>query len=205
MNLTLDLRERTGLELTETAIARVETIRDLLQEATASAAVERGPGRLDPLENPEAVPSDEQKRWLAPAGWLMFGLGLVVFALARGIGRALFRLEARGVDSLPPGQLVLTPNHRSYLDPFVLVATLPLGRLRKTYWGGITSTLFTNPLTRLFSRATQVMPVDAERGVISSLAFAAAVSGCPAPSCPCSSTAPSAPFRLVGRCPGWPA
>ncbi|MCI0457744.1 MAG: 1-acyl-sn-glycerol-3-phosphate acyltransferase, partial [Gemmataceae bacterium] len=48
-------------------------------------------------------------------------------------------------------------------------------RLRQTYWAGWTGAVFGNPLSRLLSRLTQVVPIDPQRGVVSSLAFGAAV------------------------------
>jgi long-chain acyl-CoA synthetase len=63
------------------------------------------------------------------------------------------------------------PNHVSLLDPLAVAAALPKDRLRRTYWGGWTGIMFTNPLMRLVSRAARVVPIDPLRGPLSSLAF----------------------------------
>ncbi|MGH7277416.1 MAG: 1-acyl-sn-glycerol-3-phosphate acyltransferase, partial [Candidatus Rokuibacteriota bacterium] len=175
LTLTLEMRERAGIELTEDAIARVETVRDLLQESAAAAEAE-APAGPSLLERPEEALSPDQRRWLAPTGALLTALGIGIFALDRAVVRGLFGLEIAGLDRLPRDRpVVFAPNHVSYLDPFVLAAALPLARLRRTYWGGWTALLFRDPLTRTFSRAAHVVPVDAERGARTSLAFGAAV------------------------------
>jgi long-chain acyl-CoA synthetase len=69
----------------------------------------------------------------------------------------------------------MTPNHESYLDPFALCAVLPWQQLRQLYWAGWVGLLFRGPLTRLFSRLFQVLPVDPERGLTSTLALGRAV------------------------------
>ncbi|PYI86721.1 MAG: hypothetical protein DMF09_00735, partial [Verrucomicrobia bacterium] len=64
LNLTMEIAESRGVELTDEAIARIETVRDLLREVT-----EGGEGEaLDPLKKPDAVLDEEQKRWLEPLG-----------------------------------------------------------------------------------------------------------------------------------------
>src|SRR5207249_1775441 len=57
LNLTLEIAESSGVELAEEAIARIETVRDLLREVTES-----GEGKsADPLENPHEVLDEKQK------------------------------------------------------------------------------------------------------------------------------------------------
>jgi long-chain acyl-CoA synthetase len=69
---------------------------------------------------------------------------------------------------------VLTPNHTSLLDPPALAAALPEALRVRTYWGGWTGIMFASRLMRLVSRAAYVVPVDAEKGPLSSLAFGVA-------------------------------
>jgi long-chain acyl-CoA synthetase len=174
VNLTLEIGERTGVELREEAIARIETVRDLLREVASGAG--RTTHRASPLERPEEVLDDRQLRWLRPLGWTASGVARGMFLLNRAIMRALFRLRAEGLENLPDGgQFIIAPNHVSYLDAFVVAAALPQDVPRRTYWAGWTGAAFGNPLTRLVSRLAQVVPVDPERAGLSSLAFGAAV------------------------------
>ncbi len=163
MSLTMELGERFGAQLSEDAVARVTTLRDLLVEierATESTGAA--------LEIRELSP--EQERWLQPQSWPLRALAAVLFALNRIIMRGLFRLRVEGQEDLPAeGPFLLAPNHASYLDPFAIAAALSWSQLRRLYWAGWTGLLFRGPITRLFSRATRVLPVDPERGLTSTL------------------------------------
>jgi long-chain acyl-CoA synthetase len=174
LNLTLELGQRTGVELDDEAIGRIETVRDLLQELINAAG--RTKKRGDPLANPEQALDAGKRRWLEPRSLpvrvVANGLYGVNWALLHG----LFRLKAHDRHRVPTqGPVVLVCNHASYLDPFALAAALPPARLRTLYWGGWTGAAFNNPLTRFFSRATQVIPIDPQHGARASLALAAAV------------------------------
>ncbi len=176
VNLTMEIGESAGVELDEEAIDGVDTVRDLLREvAEASESGETSSG-ASPLEQPEEVLDEDQKRWLEPLrpGKSVLARGL--FLLNRALMRGPFRLGVEGLENLPErGPFVIAPNHVSYLDSFAVAAALDYRLLRRTYWAGWTGAAFGNPLTRLVSRLAQVVPIDPERAGVSSLAFGAAV------------------------------
>jgi long-chain acyl-CoA synthetase len=164
------------VELSDEAIGRIDTVRDLLCEVAEHAEAGTATPRVSPLEQPEEVLSEQQKRWLTPLGPVMSVLAWGLFALNWVAMHGLFRLRVQGLEHLPDqSQWVLAPNHVSYLDPFALAAALGWRRLRQTYWGGWTGVAFSNPLNRLVSRLAQAVPIDSPQAVLSSLAFGAAV------------------------------
>jgi long-chain acyl-CoA synthetase len=177
MDLTLEIAESTGMELNEEAIGRIYTVRDLLNEVAEQAST--GGGGVSqglPLEQPEEVLSDEQKRWLEPLGPAKSEVARGMFALNRALARKVFHLRVEGAEHLPrEGPFVLAPNHVSFLDPFAVAAALDYRRLRHTYWAGRVGAAFNNPFTRLVSRLAQAVPIDSHRAVFSSLAFGAVV------------------------------
>ena len=169
LNLTLEIRRRAGVELSEQAIGRIATVRDLLHEVGEAGAGMRAASLLD---DPEQVLGAKQKRWLKPHGAMTSAVALGLYALNWVLVRAWFRLRVKGLAHLPEKQpFVLIPNHLSYLDPQVIAAALRFRQLRRTYWGVIT----TNPFIGVFRRLGQVVPIDPDHALISSLALAAAV------------------------------
>jgi long-chain acyl-CoA synthetase len=177
LELTFDLRERIGRDLDEQVIARVERVRDLLQEAAAAGPSTAAAADLaTSLAHPGDLLDERERRWLVPPGSLTRALGALTLGLARLVIPPVFRLDVRGREHLPAkGAFVLTPNHASLLDAPALAAALPRDLLRRTWWGGWTGIMFANPAARLLSRATRVVPVDPRRGPLASLAFGAAL------------------------------
>jgi long-chain acyl-CoA synthetase len=172
LNVTLEIGESSGVELTEEAIGRIETVRDLLREVT-----EGGEGEsADPLEKPDEVLDSRQKQWLEPLGPIAAATARFLYAVNRVLMRVIFRLHAEGPERLPEDrQWVMTPNHVSYLDPFAIAALLDWNQLRKTYWAGWTGVIFANPVIRFLSWLGKILPVEPTRAARSSLAFGATI------------------------------
>src|SRR5208283_181338 len=156
MEITIALEDRLDIHLSETDIAGIRTIRDLLR-----LAIERRSGaRALPRQEP-AMATDFE-RWLAPAGALLTSLAMTLYGLNWTVMRGLFRLRVSGAENLPAtGAFLITPNHVSDLDGMAIAAALPWSRFRRVYWAGDALRLFSSPLARLFSRAMHVSPVDA--------------------------------------------
>jgi long-chain acyl-CoA synthetase len=176
MAMSFDLHDRVGVELPEDAIARVRTVRDLLREAME--AEETAGSMVDPavqLTEPQRLLDPQQRRWLTERGPLLRGLGAALLALDRLLMRIVFPLEVQGLDHIPrDGPCILICNHVSLLDPPALIAALPPGFLHRSDWGGWTGIMFRNPVMRLISRATRVLPIDQSSRPLANLALGAA-------------------------------
>ncbi|ALA59153.1 AMP-binding protein [Nitrospira moscoviensis] len=177
LSLTLELREQTGLDLSDEAIGRIETVRDLLREAVeAREAAGAGEDLLDRLRRPLELLDERQRRWLAPPGAMQRTFGAALLSLARLVMTRAFGLTMQGVQHVPrTGPCVLVPNHTSVLDPLALIAALPRPVLDHTYWSGWTGIMFRNAVMRFVSRATRVVPIEQGRSALTSLAFGAAI------------------------------
>ena len=176
VNLTMEIGESAGVELDEEATDSIDTVRDLLREVSEASESGEAYYGVSPLEQPEEVLDEDQRRWLEPLGSGKSAMARGLFLLNRALMRGLFGLRVEGLENLPErGPFVVAPNHVSYLDSFVLAAALDYQLLRRTHWAGWTGAAFGNPLTRLVSRLAQVVPIDPERAGVSSLAFGAAV------------------------------
>ncbi|MEW5966159.1 MAG: AMP-binding protein [Pseudomonadota bacterium] len=177
LDLAVEVQALTGAELSEEAIARIETVRDLLRAVQAAPALKTGTGAADhgrAWQRPaDVLPARELAR-LRPHGGLLRTAHRLLAAANRLVMRRAFRLRVEGLEHLPAGQFVLAPNHTSFLDPFAVAACLPAATHLRTAWGGFTGIAFGNPVTRFFSRIGRVLPVDPVRGAASALALAAA-------------------------------
>ncbi len=174
VDLTLALRDRAGIDLDDAAIGRVESVRDLLQEAAgASEAQTQGEDLAAQLEDPEALLEPEQKALLEAPGMGRRLSGLLVLGPSRLIPKLLLRVEVQG--RFPDqGPYLIAPRHISILDPLVLLRRLDRRQLQSLYWAGWTGLLFSNPFNRAFSRSARILPIDPGAAPRSSLALAAA-------------------------------
>ena len=175
LELSAEISRLTGITLDEQLIVSIDSVRDLLRCVAETAP--RGSAVLGiSLEEPESTLRPAQKRWLEPLppATLLASRGLL--GLNRLAMRGLFKLRLHGIERLDADtQVIITPNHTSFLDALVVAAALPRPVLEKTYWGGWTGYAFRNVLFRTVSRLSRVVPIDPDRAAMSSLAFAAAI------------------------------
>jgi long-chain acyl-CoA synthetase len=165
--LTLEIRERFAVTLDQQAVARILTVRDLVNEVLAAAARPAAGGELI---------SAAQARALEPPGRLARALAVALYALNRAVMRTFFEVRVAGADSIPAaGPFLLAPNHASYLDPLAIAAALPARLLGEVFWAGWTGFMFRNRFWSSLSRVTQVFPVDPDRGPASAIACGEAV------------------------------
>jgi long-chain acyl-CoA synthetase len=172
LNLTLEIAETSHVEITEEAIARIDSVRDLLREVLEAA---EGTG-IDPLSDPYAILDESQKRWLRPLSPLMNFTARAIYAFGRNLMRLLFRVQVKGRENFPHDRpWIMCPNHVSYLDGFVLANALSWPQLRETYWAGWTGIVTANPLMRFLSRLGRMLPIEPARAARTSLALGAIV------------------------------
>lgn len=174
LRLSMELSKTTGVELNEDRIASIVTVRDLLR--ICSQAEKTANDYVDPIESPEAYLDAATKQWLEPTRGARLVFYRLLHASVGRLIRLLFRLEIQGLEHLKGEEnLVLTPNHTSYLDPVVLVAALPFDFLRNTNFAAWIGAAFANSFLSFFSRTAQAVPIDAVRKPAASMALGAAV------------------------------
>ena len=83
---------------------------------------------------------------------------MVFWTLLR-IMRPLFRVRAYGLPHIPfSGPFILSPNHQSYLDPFILMSVVPFSTLRRSFAVGAAE-YYQTPFMKRVARFTNVIPV----------------------------------------------
>lgn len=90
---------------------------------------------------------------------------LLFFVLVRAIAGVLYLLtrgRATGLQHLPrSGPCIISPNHQSYFDGFLVLGALPFGMLRRVFAVGAAE-YYQTPVMRWVARVTNVIPVDAD-------------------------------------------
>ena len=176
VNVTLEIRQRAGIEISEEATARIETVRDLLTEAVAAESSELAATAASLADQPERFISPAQARWLRPLSPAEQTAARLLYRLNKWGMKRLFRLDVIGRENLPSsGNFIIAPNHASFLDPFVVAAALDYDRLRQTCMAGWTGMAFANRLFRLVSRLARALPIEVDRAAFSSLAMSLVV------------------------------
>jgi long-chain acyl-CoA synthetase len=154
IELTLELQDHFNIKLTEDAIGRILSVRDLLNEVTLQRTHSGGAPKREV----------DLAQWLAPVGFGYVLFGLLLYGLGFSLARLMFGLQINEKGLVPSGRsIVLTPNHSSYLDPVVLAASFSWAELRNTYWVGWSQIMLRGPIMRAVSRAFRVLPIDPDR------------------------------------------
>jgi len=88
---------------------------------------------------------------------------LLFFVIVRTIAGVLYLLtrgKVMDTQHVPAqGPFILSPNHQSYIDGFLLLSALPFGTLREIFAVGAAE-YYQTPFMRWFARMTNVIPVD---------------------------------------------
>lgn len=89
-----------------------------------------------------------------------------LFAVARVLVRLLARPDVSGLEHLPArGPFIISPNHQSYLDPFVLIGVLPYRIFRQLFFVGAAE-YFETPLTAWLAKQLNIVPVDPDANLL---------------------------------------
>ena len=176
VELLTELETRFGIRVPQAKAAEIFTVRQLV-EATRSAEAARAqnqarvakadhtagdqswaailrdlPGRNDP-----ALGALLRRRTFAAP---------IIFVLLRLLRLLCFRVRVAGLDKLPAsGPYIISPNHQSYVDPFVLCGVLPYRVFKHLFFVGAVE-YFETPLTRWVARTANLVPVDPDSNLV---------------------------------------
>jgi long-chain acyl-CoA synthetase len=175
VELLTELEQRTGMKVPQQTASEIFTVRQLVGALSFDEPEGSSPQTSSSLQ----VTSGEQS-WamllcdLPPASDpVLSGLlesrpiaAPLMHLAARCLGAALFRVEIAGLENLPSrGAFIISPNHQSYLDPFMLCAKLPYRVFESLFFVGAVE-YFETPLTRWFARIANLVPVDPDSNLV---------------------------------------
>jgi long-chain acyl-CoA synthetase len=163
------LEHEFGVDVDEKAAQRILTVRDLVDAINplASGAAAAPPAEVDPWAR--VLIADEADPVLAAVLRPKPLFAAIAYTLVRTLhllARASLGLRVEGLDRLPSdGAYVISPNHQSYLDAFLLVGALPYRAFRRLFFVGA-SEYFETPFMRKLAEAMNVVPVDPDANLL---------------------------------------
>ncbi|MBA3967696.1 MAG: AMP-binding protein, partial [Nitrospirales bacterium] len=158
------LESRLG-SIPETFMGEVVTVRDVITKLMALQQI--------PTEHTETTTSWHQifetplspaltKTVLAPLSLGNKIIGQIGMAIIGSFSRIAFPLTVRGLKHLPKeGPFILAANHLSFIDPFMILGTVPRSTFTQLYTLGW-EPFFRSPFRRWIARVGHVIPVGPE-------------------------------------------
>ena len=176
VELLTALEQRFRADVPDEEMQRLYTVRELAetirQHARSDGTAANGAG-WDTLLADESVDGEAMDRWLKRH----YVVPLILFAIVKVIVlviRVTTRVEATGREKLPVrGPYLISPNHQSFLDPFLVVGCLPYRIVRQFFFVGASEYLQT-PVLRWLSRQINLIPVDPDASLVSAMQGGAA-------------------------------
>jgi long-chain acyl-CoA synthetase len=86
---------------------------------------------------------------------------ILAMSLLKLIAKIFFKLEKKGVEHIPLPPYIITPNHASNLDGFVIAIGVPIKSFMILYFLGFQK-YFSNWFTSRFAKLAHVVPIDPE-------------------------------------------
>jgi long-chain acyl-CoA synthetase len=165
VELITELEQRFGVRLGEEQAHHVLTVQQLID------AVRPGDGNSAAGQSEDSwavmlrsLPTDDDpllKGLLEPRPFA----APIFFTIVRLV-RLLARIDARGLEKLPrQGPYIISPNHQSYVDPFLLTSVLPYHVFRQLFLVGAAE-YFESTITRWLARLGNLIPVDPDANLV---------------------------------------
>jgi long-chain acyl-CoA synthetase len=173
VELLTELEQGLGVKVPQAAVSEIFTVRQLVQalkvdkpnlsaEAQSAKAEGLSPSwsvllrDLPPATDPVLSGLLESRTFAAPLLWTLGRLLLPLVA----------RVRISGIEHLPAtGAYIISPNHQSYLDPFLMCTWLPFRAYKNLFFVGAVE-YFETPITRWFARIANLVPVDPDSNLV---------------------------------------
>jgi long-chain acyl-CoA synthetase len=165
IGLVVALEEAFSIKLPETFASEIQTVQELVTKmreygTSGISAVEKMPAWKNILlREPDADDKEKVRFRHSFSGRFIRFFGLTMIKI---IVKVFFRLRVEGIENLPgDGPYIITPNHASYLDGFIVASALPQKSFSHLYILGLQN-FFTGRLKESFAKIAHVIPIDTE-------------------------------------------
>jgi long-chain acyl-CoA synthetase len=171
VELLVRVEQATGVILPQEVAHRIYSVRDLVEALRTAPLGEGGTEKARASLAWDRVLQEGDATEPVLAALLrrrpVATVSLFVLArLLRAVAWLTMGFRIRGLDRLPlTGPFILSPNHQSYLDAFLLVSALPYRIFRRMFFVGA-SEYFATPLRLRIARAMHVVPVDPDTNLV---------------------------------------
>lgn len=161
LELVVSLENAFGLRLPDGFASEVITVRDLINRLSREVLKSRG-SEEQKIGKAEDQKATELARKIGLyQGRLEKTLVLFLLIIVKALLKSLFRLEVKGIGNIPPHPFIIAPNHSSYIDGFVIAASLPSRSFSRLFFQGF-QRYFSGRLSSFFGRLAHVIPIDPE-------------------------------------------
>jgi long-chain acyl-CoA synthetase len=169
VELLTELEQRFRIKVPREAAAGIFTVRQLVTALSSGDTQLSSDPQSDKVESWSAILRD-----LPPTSDPVLG-GLLerkpvaaplLFLLNRTLRALLTRVTITGVENLPAsGPYIISPNHQSYLDPFLVCGSLPFRVVKQVFFVGAIE-YFETPFMQWAARIFNLVPVDPDSNLI---------------------------------------
>jgi long-chain acyl-CoA synthetase len=166
VELIVALSSAFSIKLPDTFMADIYTVRDMIQKIEEFEETSgKGIAAEVPKEWKEFFKSEPSAKDQEAVGLVQGPLTKLFIILAMSLlkltGKIFFKLEVKGVENIPPPPYIITPNHASNLDGFVIAIGIPIKLFMILYFLGFQK-YFSNWFTSRFAKLAHVVPIDPE-------------------------------------------
>jgi long-chain acyl-CoA synthetase len=168
VELLASLESRFGARVPEETVQRIFTVRELVDAILGhrSGRIEESGGNAWATLLATDPPGDPQLAALLAPRTVSNAIHFVLLRAAMAVARIVMRIDVRGRAHLPAaGPYLISPNHQSYLDSFLVVGVLPWRVFRRLFFVGA-SEYFQTAFTRWFARQVNLVPVDPDASLV---------------------------------------
>jgi long-chain acyl-CoA synthetase len=178
VELLVELEQALGTDVPDAVASEVYTVREMIDAVRAGKPAVAGHGKQRVVEGWDTVlaepPAPEDLKSLSAPRPISVPLWYGATRMLQMLARDIFHLEVCGTEKLPnEGAFILCPNHQSYIDPPIVISTLPWPVFQRMFTIG-TSEIFGSGIGRRIAHSFRLFPVDPDRNLVPAMRIGAA-------------------------------